>query len=805
MKKYAFALSGGLLLFCSLAAQPEEPLELLRITASAGAASSHQVLQEFCVRCHGETIQQKGLSFATFDVAAAGENAEIAERMIRKLRTGLMPPAGQRRPSDDMYLALVEELEASVDRAAIANPNPGRRTFQRLNRAEYTNSIRDLLGIEVDVAAFLPPDTISHGFDNIADVQMFSATTMQGYLRAASEISRLAVGDPEAVPSEATYKIPRTASQLNRVAGAPFGTRGGTSIVHNFPADGDYVFKGMMHSGPTGFLFGTTAKVQELEISIDGMRVAVLKVDRFMHEQDSEGMTMATDPIAVRSGPHRVTAAFIKQWDGPVEDVIAPIEHTLADTQIGSAYGITTLPHLRDFIVSGPYDVTGLSDTPSRRIIFTARPISADDELPVVTSIISHLAARAYRRPITGEDLQGLMAFYETGATEGDFESGIRMALQAILASPHFVFRLEEVPDDTRPGENYRITDVNLASRLSYFLWASIPDEELMSVARQGKLSDPAVLEQQVRRMLGDQRAETLATRFAAQWLRLQDLEKVHPDALNYPQYDQTLGQTMRRETELFFENLVREDRNILELLTADYTFVDERLARHYGIADVAGDFFRRVTLEDENRRGLLGQGSFLTQTSHANRTSPVLRGKWVMEVLLGSPPPPPPPDVPEFDETDAVGDGRLLTVRERLELHRASPACNSCHRMIDPIGVALDNFDVTGAWRIKDSFTPIDAASEFYDGTQINGPVDLRNALLKRPEAFIRTFIQNLMTYGLGRRIEYFDMPTIRAIAREAAENDNRISTIILGLVKSDAFQMSRAESTNPPGEQGR
>jgi hypothetical protein len=550
-----------------------------------------------------------------------------------------------------------------------------------------------------------------------------------------------------------------------------------------------------MHPTPVGALYGMTAGDQEqIEISIDGERVALLKIDPFMHEADPKGMNLETAAIAVKAGPRRVAAAFLKHFDGPVDDIIEPVEHTLADTEIGGARGITTLPHLRDFSIRGPSNITGVSETPSRRVIFSCRPISPEEELPCAREIISRLASQAYRRPVDNVDVDSLMTFYQKGAQEEDFEGGIRTALRALLASPQFMFRFEQVPSGVAAGEQYRISDVGLASRLSYFLWGTIPDEELITFAIEQSFDDQDAVEVQIRRMLTDSRAEAFGTRFAAQYLRLQDLEKLHPDAIQYPQYDRTLTHALRRETELFFEHLVREDRNILELLDAPYTFANERIAKHYGIPNVTGNKFRQVDLPSE-RRGILGHGSFLASTSFANRTSPVLRGKWIMEVLLGSPPPPPPANVPELEETEAVLGNRRLTLRERMEEHRSNPACSSCHRVIDPLGLALENFDPTGAWRIRDNETLIDASGELYDGTPLNGASDLRNALLARPRIFLTSFTENLMSYALGRRIEYFDMPSIRAIMHEASEHDNRVSAYILGVVNSPAFRTSQAD----------
>ena len=770
----------------------QEPVAQIDIAV----AQAQRVVDRTCRRCHNDGTLAGNLSLAGFDVAHPERQPVVTEKIIRKLLVGMMPPAGAARPDEAVLAGLADTLAAQIDAVAAASPNPGRRTFQRLNRSEYGRSVRDLLDLEVDVAVFLPPDTLSHGFDNIADVQTLSPTLMEGYLRAASRISTAAVGDRDAGASETTVKVPRTASQMRHVEGAPFGTRGGVSFLHNFPADGEYVFRMMLHGEPTGLLFGTTdADGEQLEVSIDGARIALLDIDPFLSESDATGLNMQTEPIAVRAGSRRVSAAFIERFAGSVDDLIAPIEHTLADSQIGTAYGITLLPHLRDLSIVGPYRVTGVSETPSRRAIFSCRPTSPDDEMACATEIVTRLATRAYRRPLGEADRTGLMRFYEQGRAEADFEAGIRTALRAILASPHFVFRVEQVPAGVEPGENYRLGDLELASRLSFFLWGTAPDSELVWLAGEGVFADPVSLARQARRMLEDPRSEALATRFAAQWLRLQDLERLFPDALNYPQYDKTLGEAMRRETELFFAHLVRADRPVTELLTADYTFVNERLAKHYGIPNVTGHRFRRVAVTDEHRRGLLGHGSVLASTSFANRTSPVLRGKWVMEVLLGSPPPPPPPGVPDLEDVDEVGEGRLLSVRERLEQHRASPACSSCHRMMDPIGLALENFDVTGAWRIKDNGVPIDASGELYDGTPLAGPADLRAALVARSDTFITTFTESLMAYALGRRVEYYDMPAVRAIVRAGAEQQNRVSAFVLGVVNSAAFQMSRVE----------
>jgi hypothetical protein len=768
------------------AAVPEGPLD----------ETLNEVVQQYCVRCHSDRRMTGNMSLEGFDIGNPMTEAELAEKVVHKLRAGMMPPATSRRPPEDTLALLAETLENALDKAARDNPNPGYRTFQRLNRAEYQGAARELFGFEIDASAFLPNETMSENFDNIADMQMLSATLMEGYMRAAGFLSRAAVGDPDASPSSAVFKVAKTMSQMVHIEGTPLGTRGGTSVVHNFLADGEYIFELELHPEPTGNLYGLTSPNEQLEVSINGSRVALLYIDRWMSESDPTGLRLETPSIHVPAGPHRVSAAFIQKFEGPVVDLITPVDYTLADSQIGTAYGVTTGPHLRDMTISGPFSVSGVSETPARNVIFTCRPTSMDEERPCAEEIVEQLASKAYRRPLKGDDLSDLMVFFDQGNDGGGFEYGIRTALQAILASPHFVFRLEEIPSGVTPGDVYDISANDLATRLSFFLWATPPDAELIAVAESGDLTDSDVLEEQTRRMLADPRAESLATRFASQWLRLQDLEKIHPDAQLYPYYDNTLAEAMDRETELLFHNIVQEDENIFDLLTADYTFVNERLARHYGLPDVTGPHFRKVPIADENRRGLLGHASILMMTSHANRTSPVLRGKWVMEVLLGSPPPPPPPNIPAFEETDAATDGRELTTRERMEQHRANPSCSSCHNVIDPIGLALDNFDVTGAWRIKENGMEIDASGQLYDGSPINGPADLRNAILSRPSVFVRTFARNMMAYALGRRVEYFDMPTIREIEADASENGYKMSSFIIGVVQSPAFRMSKVEA---------
>ena len=776
--------------------------------SAMSVADQNELVTRYCTTCHSERSKAGGLSLAGWDAAKAVEHGELTEKMIRKLRAGMMPPAGARRPDEATVTAMVDTLEGTMDAVAAANPRPGWRPFQRLNRAEYAAAVRDLIGIDVDVNAWLPPDTISAGFDNVADTQTFSSQLMQGYLRAASQISRLAIGDRGASPTSATFKIEHSRNQMVRAEGAPIGTRGGISVVHVFPADGEYVIKASMVYAALGGLFGRTPLLamgfeEKLDVSINGERVALLDISPTMTETDfgqnkgQNGMEVRTEPIHIKAGPQRISAAFIQRLEGPADDLIAPVENT---AEGGDGYGTITLPHMRDLTIVGPTRVTGVSEQVSRQKIFTCRPTSAGEEEACAARILRDLTTRAYRGKGGAAGLQDALRFYEEGRKNGgDFEQGIRFALQSILVSPRFVFRMEGGPASGRETGAYRLADLDLASRLSFFLWGTGPDAELIQAAERGQLSTIGGLERQARRMLADQRSEALATRFGAQWLRLQDLDALHPEFTEYALFDETLRDAMRRETVLFFDSIVREDRNVLDLLTADYSFANERLARHYGIKGVNGDAFQRVALPPY-RRGLLGQASILTLTSVANRTSPVLRGKWVMEVLLGTPPPPPPPNIPALDESvTASASGKLLSTRQRMEQHRSNPSCNSCHRVIDPLGLALDNFDVTGAWRTKDNEVPVDVVGDLYDGTKMDGPLGLRDALMKHQDMVLRNFAENLMTYALGRRLEWQDMPAVRTITTAAAAKDNRFSAFVAAVVTHPTFRMS--EAGPPPG----
>ncbi len=746
------------------------------------------VIRQYCVRCHNDQILRGNLSLETFDAAAAHEQAAVAERMIVKLRAGMMPPPGNRRPDADTLLTLVETLETVVDTAAVGKPNPGARRFQRLNRAEYERVILDLLALEVDASRWLPGDTYLGNFDNMSDAQGLSTTLLEAYLRAATDVSRLAVGNAEAVSSSTKYTNPIEVSQhaWDHIEGTPYGTRGGMVVTHDFPTDGEYVFS-------IETQFGSGTGFEDLDISIDGEAVALIELPHGAPVDD----VISTEPVFVAAGQHRIASAFVRRIDGPYEDRLSPHEWSFAggeDDAGWANYGITVLPHLKNFMVTGPVRADGVSETASRQKVFSCHPSAAEHERACAESIVSRLILQAYRRPPTAEDLAGPMSFYDRAAAEAGFETGIRTALQAVLASPSFIFRLESEPADIRPGESYRLSDVNLASRLSFFLWATSPDQELLEVAASGQLSEPRVLARQVARMLEDPRSEGLATRFASQWLRLQDVEDNKPETFLYPDFTGQLRDDLVRETQLLFMHLVRQDRSLLEFLTADYSFLNERLAVHYGIPAVSGNEFRRVDYPDESRRGVLGHGSVLLLTSMSERTSPTLRGKWVMDVLMGSPPPPPPPDIPAFEDTKAAAAGRQLTTRERLEIHAANPTCNSCHRFMDPIGLALDSYDVTGRLRTRENGAPLDTRGTFYDGTEVSTAAELLDVLMKRPIPLVRNFAENMLAYAIGRRVEYYDQPAIRALVRDAEANDYRMTSFILGVVNSVPFQMMRS-----------
>jgi hypothetical protein len=766
-------------------------------------AALDSTVQRYCGSCHNPTMNRGNLNLRGYSVEKADATVEVTEKIIRKLRAEMMPPPGSRRPQGDTLVALAETLEQLRDASPV---NPGTRTFQRMNRPEYERVVRDLLALEVNAGDWLPLDTKSANFDNISDVQALSPTLLEGYLNAASAVSRMAVGDRRAPVAQVAYKTSPFASQhpWDHVDGTPYGTRGGLVVTHTFPADGIYQIRVNVGGG-------VGRPVEDVDVSIDGERVALLHYDRGVN-RNSESADLplgadyiTTEPLTIKGGQRTVSVAFVKSAEGPYEDLIKPHEWSRASGGTG-APGTTEPTYIMDVLVTGPTKISGISDSPARRAIFTCAPKEKSAQRVCAESILSRLATRAYRRPVTDADKAALMKFYDQGVSKTDadgFEEGVRLGVQAMLASPYFIFRFERTPEGVAEGKDHRIDDFELASRLSFFLWSTIPDQRLLTLATQRRLSQPAVFQAEVKRMMADPRAEALSSRFAAQWLRLQDLEKVHPDAFLFPDFDLQLSNAMQKETELFFEELVRKDRSVLWLFNADSTFVNERLARHYGIPNVTGTHYRKVAYADDQRRGVLGHGSVLVQTSLANRTSPVLRGKWVMEVLMGAPPPPPPPNIPDLEQTEGAKDGKQLTTRERMEMHRDNPTCKSCHNFIDPIGLALDGFDVTGKLRHRENGALLDTRGNLYDGTPLNAAPDLTAALLKRPVPLMRNFTENLMAYALGRRVEDHDQTTVRAIVRDAAKQNYRMSAFVMGVVNSKAFHSRRVEPVSADASQ--
>jgi mono/diheme cytochrome c family protein len=761
-------------------------------SAATAAAPYRATLDQYCVTCHNSRTKSGGLALDGLDLASVPRDAATWEKVVRKLNTQTMPPQGVRRPDDATYHGFARWLEGRIDRAAASAPNPGRPLLHRLNRAEYANAIRDLLDLDVDVAVLLPPDDSAYGFDNISDVLGVSPSLQERYLSAAEKISEAAVGDPAAGRITETYLVRQDLSQDQHLEGLPLGTMGGTLVRHTFPMDGEYDLQVRFFRTNFGNLRGLE-HAHAVEVTLDGARIryATLGGDedlRAAFEKPTDTADAIDARFAVRvpvkAGPHTIGVAFVENL--ALEDTtrLQPFIRSSADT-----LDWTGRPHLDRITVTGPFNATGPGETPSRRRIFVCRPQSPAAETACAKQIIATLARRAYRQPMKDADVQPILDFYKTARRDTSFERGIESALQLILASPKFVFRVEQDPANVAPGGVYRISDLELASRLSFFLWSSIPDDELLTVAAQGRLSNRAELDRQVRRMLADPKSAAIVANFAGQWLQTRNLKTLLPNSDEFPDFDDNLRQAFARETELFFESVMREDRNVLDLLTADYTFVNERLARHYGIPGVYGSQFRRVVLTDDARRGLLGKGSVLAVTSHATRTSPVVRGKWVLENILGTPPAPPPPNVPALKEPEPGAATR--TMREQMVEHRANPACASCHKVMDPIGFALENFDAVGAWRSRDAGRPIDASGELADGARVDGVVALRQALVARPEVFVGTLTEKLLTYALGRGLDYPDMPAVRAIVSSASRDGFRFSSIVTGIVTSTPFQM--------------
>ena len=771
------------------------------------------LLDRHCVTCHNDRTLTAGLSLQELDLGEVGHNSaevEMWEKVVRKLRTRAMPPPGRPRPDDAEYEHIATRLETAIDSVAATDPNPGRRpAVHRLNRAEYTNAIRDLLALEIDGQSMLPADDSGYGFDNIADVLSVSPMLTERYLSAARKISRLAVGDATTAPSTEIFVVDKYLKQVGRISDdLPFGSRGGLAIRHTFPVDGEYVAKVYLARTYDGRVRGL-ADPHQLEVRLDGALVKSLTVGGPLPD-DGDGprardyRNPPEDGQEVRfvapAGPHQFAVSFVDQA-AMLEGMRRPHYAVQSYEYAGDE---TRDPSIGRVELNGPYNVTGRGDTPSRRVIFSCRPPTAavpsgPEETACAREILSHRGRLAFRRPLTAGDLEMLLGFFHSGRIDGDFDAGVEMALRRMLVSPDFLFRRERDPDRLAPGTPYQIADLELASRLSFFLWSTIPDDELLTVAERGNLRRPGVLEEQVARMLADPRARTLVDNFGGQWLYLRNMALVSPDPYAFADFDANLRGAMAREMELFLDSQIREDHGVRELLTSDQTFVNQRLAEHYGVPNIYGNHFRRITLQGDlsPRRGLLGKGSLLTVTSYAHRTSPVVRGKWLLENVLGSPPPPPPPDVPTLTENDDT-DEPPKSVRARLEAHRASPACAACHRVMDPLGFALENFDGIGRWRTtSEAGTPIDASGQLADGTPVDGPRSLATALLRRPENFVTTVTEKLLTFALGRGVEYYDASAVRRIVREAAAEDYRWSALIVGIAQSVPFQMRRGPAS--------
>jgi Protein of unknown function (DUF1592)/Protein of unknown function (DUF1588)/Protein of unknown function (DUF1585)/Protein of unknown function (DUF1587)/Protein of unknown function (DUF1595)/Planctomycete cytochrome C len=758
--------------------------------AASTGVSPREVLDKYCVTCHNQRLKTGGLALDTADLDKIPAQAEVWEKVIRKLRSGAMPPAGMPRPDAATYKNLTGWLEQQIDQSS--EPYAGHPMLHRLNRAEYANAIRDLLALDIDAASLLPPDDSAFGFDNISDALGVSPSLQEHYLDAALKIGALAVGDPKIAPGSETWRIRQDLSQDRHVNGLPLGTVGGTVVRYNFPLDGEYSFQSNLYRTNLNIMRGLESPHQ-VEFSVDGRRIHLASIggaddlaSLFQKPTDTGDAVDARLRVRVpiKAGPHVVTVAFLDDPDEVEPARLQPYIRSSVDN-----FDWSGSPHLQSLTIAGPFHPAGATDTPSRRRIFVCHPGPEISEDACARQIVSTLARRAYRQSLANPDIETLLRFYQSGKADGGFEGGIELALERILASPKFLFRVERDPVEAAPGAGYRVGDFELASRLSFFLWSSIPDDELLRLAGEGKLKNPAVFDRQVRRMLADPKSQALVDNFAGQWLQLRNLRNVQPNSDLFPDFDDNLRQSFRRETELLFESVVQEDRSALDLLTADYTFVNERLARHYGIPDIYGSRFRRVAVTDDARRGLLGQGSILALTSHAERTSPVVRGKWILENILGTPVPPPPPDVPALKGNQEGQKPR--TMREQMAEHRANPACANCHKAMDSIGFAMENFDAVGAWRTRDAGRPIDASGQLSDGTKVDGVVTLRNALLSRPEQFAGTLTEKLLVYALGRGLDYRDMPTVRAILRDASRDNYRFSALILGVVHSTPFQM--------------
>ena len=761
----------------------------------ASPADAHrQLINTYCVGCHSSRAKIGNLVLEGLSLDKVADNAVIWEKVIRKLNGGQMPPQGMPRPQIASSQALAQYLATSLDRNLADSADPGRSPIHRMNRNEYANAVRDLLAVEIDPAEYLPPDDESDGFDNIADALRVSPTLLDQYLVASRKISALAVGDMETTPISRIVQVPPDLSQEDHIEGLPLGTRGGVLIQHNFPLDADYDFSVFLIQNIVGYVTGLEY-AHELEVTIDGERVFLAPVGgEDDNRMSDENLGVAKDTldarlkarIPVKAGRRSVAVTFLRRNSAPTDEPLQPFTR---DHDLQNMNGVPLVDHVQ---ITGPFKAAGSGDTPSRKKIFTCQPKTATAETACAKQILSTLAKRAYRRPVSDAALTSLMNLYDAGRKDASFEKGIQNALRLVLANPKFIFRSEPDPKTAAPGSTRRLTDLELVSRLSFFLWSSLPDEDLINAAAQGRLKNPAVLEQQVKRMMADPRADAMISNFAGQWLLLRNLQSQTRDPNVFPNFDDNLRQAFRKETELLFANVMREDRNVLDLVTADYTFVNQRLAQHYGIPGIYGSNFRRVQITDPNRRGILGQGSFLTLTSESNRTSPVKRGKYILETILGTPPPPPPPNVPALKENDESGRN-ATTLRARLALHREAATCSTCHSVMDPLGLALENFDAVGRYRTKELGGQIDTAGQLADGTKVSGPIELREALLRRPEQFVGTMTEKMLIYALGRGLEHYDMPVVRDITHQAAKQNYKFSAVVLGIVRSTPFQMKK------------
>jgi hypothetical protein len=776
------------------------PAENSASAAASVAVAAHQAVFDqqsfwqttkvYCDTCHFGPKARAKLNLEGLDLARLDVNGETWEKVLRKLKSREMPPAGMPHPDAATYDRLIASIEAERNRLAEVRPNPGRPTLHRLNRTEYANAVRDLLALEIDVTELLPADDIGYGFDNIGDVLQVSPVLLERYLSTARKIARAAVGDMSMPVTYQTYNVPHGLIQTERLGDAPVGSRGGSAIRHYFPVDGEYeISVGLQRSRDDEYL--GFERDRKLDLRLDDQRLQLFAIPRSEKKIVLGGGTPPDANLKVRvsvkAGTREIGASFLKDTllqEGVIERV--------RDDDVKTYFeGVGSIS------IAGPLRVDGPGDTATRDKIFICHPSGAGDEMACAEKILSNLAHHAYRRPVNANDISQLLVLYKVGAEEEGFESGIRLALQKILVSPDFLFRAEADPPNAAPGTAYRISDIELASRLSFFLWSSIPDDALLAVAEKGELHDPQILQAQVARMMADPRSQALIQNFVGQWLFLRNIARISPDTTTFKTFDENLRRSMEKETELLVESQVREDHSVADLLSTDYTFLNQRLAEHYGIKGVYGSEFRRVKLDDPNRYGLLGQASILAVTSYPNRTAPTIRGKWVLEQLLGTPPPPPPPNVPSLKE-DATT--QKLTMRQRMEAHRSNPACAVCHRQMDPLGFALDNFDGIGGWRDSTGpgAGPIDSSGTLPDGTAFNGPAGLREVLVKKRDMFVQTFTERLLTYALGRGVEEYDYPVIRKIVRESSADDQKWSAIILGIVNSTPFQMRRVKDGN-------